>query len=126
MQYYNSEGYEACDLPPVFSTYFVNVYLPAHPGKTVSDDFYRELRTLATAMDELLRGRNLYAAGILSQRFKAIQKRIRDGHWAGAKWPELIPPSRDALSLAAAEDEVAQDVEVNEARAVKLLTRARG
>ena len=54
----------------------------------------RELRTIAESLDLIIKGRPVQAADILIQRFKAVEHSHNTGTWQGAKYLELIPPSK--------------------------------
>ena len=53
----------------------------------------RELKTLAAAVDLLVRGQLSQAGDLLMQRFKSVETAARDQHWEVAVQQELIPES---------------------------------
>eukprot|EP00973_Karenia_brevis_P089894 12399956-Karenia_brevis.AAC.1 len=59
----------------------------------------REALTLATAIDQILKGSPAGALDVLMQRLKALERSIIDGNWNTARWFELIPTSEANLSL---------------------------
>eukprot|EP00959_Pyramimonas_sp_CCMP1952_P298536 6244597-Pyramimonas_sp.AAC.1 len=69
---------------PIVLRFLLSVYLPQHPVKEIGGEIYRELRTIAEALDLLLQGRTAAVADILAQRFKAIQVAVGDGSWSAA------------------------------------------
>eukprot|EP00974_Lingulodinium_polyedra_P075281 7294911-Lingulodinium_polyedra.AAC.1 len=54
----------------------------------------RELRSLAQAIDAIIRGDLAFAADTLVQRFKAVETAALEGGWALAQHLELIPTQR--------------------------------
>ncbi|CAK0838767.1 unnamed protein product [Prorocentrum cordatum] len=68
----------------------LTVYLPQNPVRQIGAPMFRELRALAEAIDVLLQGKVQHALDVLTQRVKAAQVAISDGHWDAAKWLELI------------------------------------
>ena len=50
----------------------------------------REMRTLATALDEIAAGRYQFAADVLAQRIKALELFQSDGTWNRAQYLELL------------------------------------
>ena len=80
-------------LAPTLNTFLTSVLLPAgDPGVRNS----REMRTIALALDEILKGNVLGATDLLAQRFKAVQQASADGHWNVAKHLELLPDGQIA------------------------------
>ena len=51
----------------------------------------REMKTLAWAIDELIRGNILQAADVLVQRLIAIENASAEGSWSMARFIELVP-----------------------------------
>ena len=92
--------------------------------KTLGSELYREMRTLAEAVDLILKGKSLQACDMLVARFKACQQKAKDGNWAAAKWFELIPPSDTHLSFSADEEDVVHGIQVQEARAQAQISKA--
>ena len=67
---------EASDDPlrPLAVRYLLSVVAPTYPGQTLSDSDYRELRSLAEMLDQLVRGETATLGDFLMQRFKAKRK----------------------------------------------------
>jgi len=65
-------GEEADSLPPVVLQYLTTFLAPSL-GPDLSLRNNRELRTLATTLDALVRGKTAEAADMLVQRFKAVE-----------------------------------------------------
>ena len=102
-------------LNAVVETYLTTVLLPAQ-GSNVGPRNERELRTLARAVDKILRGDTGGAADILIQRFKAIETAISDGHWGVARHLELLPP----LAVTAVPEKERAEAARREKEAIKL------
>lgn len=84
----------------------------------------RELRTLAEALDRLLKGELAHCGDLLMQRFKAVESASADANWAAASRYELIP---EALVSAVPPEEraVALSLELSERKLQKLTEVAR-
>ncbi len=63
----------------------------AAQGKALSLRNEREMRTLAEAIDAILRGNLATAGDIMMQRFRACELNAIEGDWQLAKHMELIP-----------------------------------
>ena len=74
----------------------------------------KEMRTLALAIDALVRGQSLVAGDVLIQRFKAVEAASHDGHWRVASHLEIVPADT-VSSVSAAEREAASSLELREA-----------
>ena len=105
--------------------FLLSVYLPQHPVREIGAEIYREMRTLAEALDLLLQGRTAAVADILAQRFKAIQVAVNDGDWSAAKWLELIPPRDQPLALRNEEEEMIRSIQHGELKLEELASRLR-
>ena len=110
---------------PIVLRFLLAVYLPQHPVKEIGGEIYRELRTIAEALDLLLQGRTAAVADILAQRFKAIQVAVGDGSWSAAKWLELIPPRDQPLALRNEEEEMIRSIQHGELKLEELASRLR-
>ena len=86
-------GDEGEALPPVVMQYLTTFLAPSL-GDDLSLRNGRELRTIATTLDALLRGRQAEAADLLVQRFKAVELAATEGTWAMSEQVELVPESR--------------------------------
>lgn len=75
----------------------------------------RELRSLAQAVDSLIRGDITFAADTLIQRFKAVELSAAEGGWNLAQHLELIPGSK-VSSVSDRERQWAVDAELRNAR----------
>ena len=51
----------------------------------------RELRTIAEAIDGILRGNQLQVLDLLMQQYRAKIMAIEDNSWTAAKWLQLLP-----------------------------------
>ena len=81
------------DLHDVVTTYLTTAMIPgaAAAGQHMGIRTIREMRTLAEAMDAIIRGEPAKAGDILMQRFRAAEMAVSDGHWTLAQHLELIP-----------------------------------
>ena len=77
----------------IFLPYVTSVLLPTFGDKASLRDS-RELITLGTALDALIRGDFDTCGDILCGRFKAVETKMGDGHWNVARHHELIAESR--------------------------------
>ena len=99
------------DTSPIALLYFRNVL-----AKKASGPQARELLTLATTIDTLLRGKTALAVDILCQRLKAQEATLAGTHWAVAQKVELASGEATAL-LARGELQSAQKESYLDARA---------
>ena len=107
-------------MPPIVLKYLLTTFLPQNPVKAIGSDMYRQLRTLAEAMDALIEGRVPAALDLLMQRFKACQLSLQDRSWAAARWLELIPATEGQTAVSPADEELAQQITLAELRLSKL------
>eukprot|EP00959_Pyramimonas_sp_CCMP1952_P436001 9130117-Pyramimonas_sp.AAC.1 len=73
---------EGEEFPPIFLKYFLNVFIPQNPIKSIGIGVYREMRTVCEAAGAILSGKTAYALDVLSQRFKALQLFAVDKSWS--------------------------------------------
>ena len=85
----------------------------------------REIRTLAEAIDCLLRGQLARLGDLLMQRLKAVESAVLEGAWTMAKHQELIPDIGASLSNPA-EREAAAKAELRAIKLRKALEHAKG
>ena len=104
--------------------YLLAAWLPQNQ-KLLSDERFREVRTLAEAVDLLLRGRTPEALDVLAQRFKACLLSARDGHTRASRWLELIPTEAAGLGVSADEEEIARKLETGDLKLKALATKTR-
>ena len=98
--------------------------MPNYPIRTIGVDMYREMRTLAEVLDLMLKGKNMQACDMVMARFKACQQRVKDGNWNAAKWYELIPADDSHLAFNADEEDTVHSIQLREARARALVSKA--
>ena len=60
----------------------------------------RELSTLSTVLDHLVKGRNKQAADVVAARLKAVKTANREGHFTNGQFLELIPVNVEGLTTA--------------------------
>jgi len=77
------------DLQPMVMRYLLCVVIP--PASDLGNRNLREMKTLAWAIDELIRGNILQAADVLVQRLIAIENASAEGSWSMARFIELVP-----------------------------------
>ena len=78
-------------LSPIVLRYLQTMIIPALGANRIQESRLREMRTLATGLDELIRG-NLYQAGdLMMQRLKSLIMQARDGSEQLGKFIELLP-----------------------------------
>ncbi|CAE7643546.1 unnamed protein product [Symbiodinium necroappetens] len=113
-------------LTPVVMRYYLSVVLPNYPVKVQGEARVREMRTLASALDLLCRGKIDSAADMLMQRFKSLCMSLRDNSDRFGKFLELLPD--DVVGTATTLDEVefARTLAVKQAKADEILARASG
>ncbi|CAK0847855.1 unnamed protein product [Prorocentrum cordatum] len=105
--------------------YLPTVYLPQKPERQIGAQMFREPRALAEAIDFLLQGKVQHALDVLTQRMKAAQAAISDGHWKAAKWLELISARDEPTTLRNEEEEMIRSIELGELKPEELTTRLR-
>lgn len=83
-------------LRSVVTTYLTTGLAPAlaAEGRPLNMRNEREMRTLAEAMDAILRGDLAGAGDILMQRFRSCEMNASEGSWQQARHLELIPEAR--------------------------------
>ena len=72
--------------PPIATNWTLTMMAPEQPPLRL----LREMRTLATALDEIAAGRYQFAADVLAQRIKAVELFQSDGTWNRAQYLELL------------------------------------
>jgi hypothetical protein len=77
------------DLQPMVMMYLLCVVIPQ--ASDLGNRNLREMKTLAWAIDELIRGNILQAADVLVQRLIAIENASAEGSWSMARFTELVP-----------------------------------
>ncbi|CAE7029974.1 unnamed protein product [Symbiodinium natans] len=109
---------EASDDPlrPLAVRYLLSVVAPTYPGQTLSDSDYRELRSLAEMLDQLVRGETATLGDFLMQRFKAKLMATRDASWSAAKYLELIPIDPIHHGTTVEEEEWVRNLRIREAK----------
>ena len=117
-------GDEGDALPPVVMQYLTTFLAPSL-GSDLSLRSGRELRTRATTLDALLRGRQAEAADVLVQRFKAVELAASENTWAMSQQVELVPESR-VSSMGTEERAHVARREQREARSVQLVAGFKG
>ena len=105
---------------PRVTEYVSTVFLPK--VGSIGPRNEREMRTLAQALDAILRDDVLLAADTLMQRLKAVEISLHDQHWGVAQHLELVPGT---TITAVPEDErrAAGREEERAARVARLATR---
>lgn len=121
--HFGDEGKRREKLSPVAVRYLLSFAMPQFSGG-ISHSRYRELRTLATALDYVVQGRTGQAGDLLAQRFKAILMSIRDGGDSASKWIELLPLDDMPVVASSNEDYMARQMAVHQARSDALLQKA--
>eukprot|EP00435_Cladocopium_sp_Y103_P065997 s127_g28.t1 len=91
-------------LQPAALRYLLTSAVPQADPRRLGEERLRELRTLATALDQLVSGKVAGAGDTLMQRFKSVLMAVRDNTTAASKYLELIP--MEAFPTAATLDEV--------------------
>ena len=112
-------------LDPVVLRFLLSCYLPANPMDRIGENAVRDLRTLAEAIDGLLRGRVLEVLDLLVMRMKAQMVAIKDKNTRSSRWLELIPVEMGASAVTQDEEELIRRVEVGEMKAEELLRRVK-
>ena len=78
-------------LQPAALRYLLTSALPQTNMKRLGEERLRELRTLATTLDQVVAGRVAMAGDTLMQRFKSLLMAVRDNSTAASRYLELIP-----------------------------------
>ena len=112
-------------LRPLATRYLLSVVAPSYPGQTLSDADYRELRSLAEMLDQLVRGETATLGDFLVQRFKAKLMATRDASWGAAKYLELIPIDPIHHGTTVEEEEWVRKLRIREAKLDDALRKSR-
>ena len=110
-------------LEPCVLRYLLGVYLPNNPIERLGEDNFRELRTLAEAIDSGLMGRTAHVLDLLMQRFKAKTMALRDGTWAAARWLELLPADSAPSAVSLGELETVRTLQAGELKLAELASK---
>ena len=97
--------------------------MPNNPVEKLGEDNFRELRTLAEAIDGQLLGRSAQVLDLLMQRFKAKTMALRDNSWAAARWLELIPADSAPSAVSLGELETVRSLQAGELKLAELAAR---
>ena len=109
-------------LSAVVEAYLTSVLLPAQ-GSHLGLRDQQELRTLARAFDQLVKGNIAEACDFLIQRFKAVETAPATG-WQVARHLELVP-SEGVTSVSSREREMASGIESRQQRLQAQISRSR-
>ena len=112
-------------LRPMAVRYLLSVVAPSYPGNTLNDADYRELRSLAEMLDQLVRGETATLGDFLIQRFKAKLMATRDASWGAAKYLELIPIDPIHHGTTGEEEEWVRKLRIREAKLDESLRKSR-
>jgi len=82
---------EDAKLSPVVTRYLLTVIIPAIGPKNFPGQSLREMRTIALAVDMLLKGRSDSCGDVLLQRFKSLCMQVRDNSDKFGPQIELLP-----------------------------------
>ena len=115
----SSDPYE-----PICLRYFLSVFLPNH--RELPEPTLREVRTLAEAVDGLLRGRTVEVGDLLAQRLKASMIAAQDGSWNSAKWLELLPEVQRSIAVSNDEERMIRAVEAGDLKLKALMEKVSG
>ena len=103
--------------------YLNQIVLTNYPPSRIGVRPHRELATLATALDRLLKSEYLQCLDLLMQRLKALEASLQDGGWHVARHFELIPAAAAQLS-ALGEREPATKAEMRDQKLKEALHKA--
>ena len=73
-------------------------YFRQHLARRTQGPAQRELLTLSTCIDLLLKGRAAAAADVATQRVKSIEQTMGGAHWAVAQKLEILAPEQPSLT----------------------------
>ena len=113
-------------LSPVVTRYLLTVIIPAVGPKSIAQAQLRELRTIALAVDMLLKGRSDSCGDVLLQRFKSLCMQVRDSSDRFGPQIELLPEDLLYGYVAnVSESAFAREMALKEAKSEDLLRQAR-
>ena len=118
---------EEAKLSPVVTRYLLTVIIPAIGPKNFPGQSLREMRTIALAVDMLLKGKSDSCGDVLLQRFKSLCMQVRDNSDKFGPQIELLPD--DLLygyGSNLAETAFAREMALKEAKSEDLLRQAQG
>jgi hypothetical protein len=107
------EGEGPEEARPVVTAYLHGVLHISCPREKMGLRNSREFATIALAMDHIVRGQVSAGLDVLTQRWKALERTLVDGHWSMARWHELIPTTEAPL-LSRGENHAALRLEKSE------------
>ena len=100
--------------------------MPEFPVSTLGIERYWMMRSIATVIDDMLRGKRLEALDQLVQLNKALVMSVRDGHWRAAKFMLLIPLEAGSNAVSASEEEVVRRLQSGELKLQDLERKVAG
>ncbi len=109
---------------PVCLRYFLSVFLPNH--RELPEPTLREVRTLAEAVDGLLRGKTVEVGDLLAQRLKASMIAAQEGSWNSARWLELLPEVQRSIAVSNEEERMIRTVEAGDMKLRALMEKLSG
>ena len=108
-------------LSPVCMMFFMSIFLPNF--RDLEEVALREIRTLAEAIDGLLKGKTLEVGDLLAMRLKAAMLAAESGSWVTAKHLELLPPMTRHLPISQDEESLIRRVEAGEIKVRELVDK---
>lgn len=110
---------------PVVTRYLLSVVTPSLGGKA-SKSTMRELRTIALAVDYLLKGKGESAGDVLIQRFKSLAMQLRHGSERFGPQIELLPEDITEAGGSLGEDTFAREMAYRDGKSREMMNRALG
>ena len=86
-------------MSPIITRYLLSVVVPTLGLKNIPPGKLREMRTIAMAVDMLLKGRSDSTGDILLQRFMSIAMSVRDGSDQFGPQIELLPQGEEDIAI---------------------------
>ncbi len=89
--------------------YVNQILLAQHSQEKIGLRNFREIQTLARAVDMLLAGNLACLGDLLMQRLKALEISLQDGSWLTARHQELLPAAAASLTSQAGRNRAAKE-----------------
>ena len=109
---------------PVVTEFLSRVWLPRYSIKTTGEGTFREMQTIAMAIDYFVEGKTVQGVDVLMSRFKALEKRTVDGHEHVSTYFGLIPPDTQGVSLSTEDEEFVEKVHAAAYKRARTLAEA--
>ena len=109
---------------PIVTEFLSRVWLPRYSIKATGEGTFREMQTIAMAIDYFVEGKTVQGVDVLMSRFKALEKRTVDGHEHASTYFGLTPPDTHGTSLSTEDEEFVEKVHAAACKRARTLVEA--